>query len=177
PFPPDCAICRIVGSNQNGVAHCLEPVLPNVWRTAVRTTLCLSLVSLLLMFAPSTTAQPPPRTVAEKSDYKATSRHADVVAFCEELAKQSKVVKLDTLGTSREGRTLPLLVLADPLVASPGQAGKRTVVLIVANIHAGEVDGKEAVLALARGLALGPERELLKHLVVLIVPNFNADGN
>src|SRR5262249_47158834 len=49
------------------------------------------------------------------------------------------------------------------------------VVLLFANIHAGEVDGKEAVLALARDIA--GEKELLKKLVVLIVPNLNPDGN
>src|SRR5262245_47498748 len=53
-------------------------------------------------------------TVAEKTDYKASSRHADVVAFCEQLAKDSAVVRLAELGTSHEGRKLPLLVLADP---------------------------------------------------------------
>ena len=64
-------------------------------------------------------ADAPPQTVAEKSDYKATSRHADVVAFCEQLAKQSPVVRLGELGTSGEGRKLPLVILADPPVRTP----------------------------------------------------------
>jgi hypothetical protein len=119
----------------------------------------------------------PPRTTAEKSDYKETSRHADVVAFCEALSRQSDTVRLDTLGTTHEGRKVPLLVLADPPVSRPSQAGKRAVVLCVGNIHAGEVDGKEALLMLARDLAAGEGRGLLKDLVVLVVPNLNADGN
>jgi dipeptidyl aminopeptidase/acylaminoacyl peptidase len=119
----------------------------------------------------------PPRTTAEKSDYKATSRHADVVAFCEELARQSKSVRVETFGHSRQGRTLPVLILADPPVTTSGQVGKRMVVLITANIHAGEVDGKEAVLMLARDLSTTKQRELLKDLVILIVPNLNPDGN
>ena len=44
------------------------------------------------------------------------------------------------------------------------------------NIHAGEVDGKEGLLMLMRDLALAKDRPLLKHLVLLFVPNFNADG-
>jgi hypothetical protein len=44
------------------------------------------------------------------------------------------------------------------------------------NIHAGEVDGKEALLMLMRDLALAKDRTLLNHLVLLFVPNFNADG-
>src|SRR5262245_31109570 len=50
-------------------------------------------------------------TVAEKSDYKATSRHADVVAFCEELAKKSPNVQQTLIGKSGEGRDLPMLIL------------------------------------------------------------------
>jgi dipeptidyl aminopeptidase/acylaminoacyl peptidase len=120
----------------------------------------------------------PPRTTAEKSDYQATTRHVDVVAFCEAMLGQSNAVKLDTLGTTHEGRKIPLMIVADPPVSNPSQVGKRTVVAIVANIHAGEVDGKEALLMLAREIATGKkESALLKDLVLLIVPNFNADGN
>ena len=51
------------------------------------------------------------------------------------------------------------------------------VVMAFANIHAGEVDGKEAALMLARDIATGDDKSLLKELVVLIVPILNADGN
>jgi hypothetical protein len=50
-------------------------------------------------------------------------------------------------------------------------------VLIQGNIHAGEVEGKEAPLMLARRLTEGELRPLLKQLVVLITPIYNADGN
>ena len=45
------------------------------------------------------------------------------------------------------------------------------------NIHAGEVDGKEALLMLARELATAKEKPLLKDLVIVFAPIFNADGN
>lgn len=122
----------------------------------------------------------PPRSEAEKSEYKATTRHADVLAFCETLAAQSKYVKHTTFGASHEGRKLPLLVVADPPVSQPDQLGDRDrlVVLAVGNIHAGEVDGKEALLALARDLANDPgSKALFDKVVLLIVPNLNPDGN
>jgi dipeptidyl-peptidase 4 len=50
-------------------------------------------------------------------------------------------------------------------------------VLAFANIHAGEVDGKEALLAFARDLTDKKGHPLLKDLVILLVPNLNADGN
>jgi dipeptidyl-peptidase 4 len=129
---------------------------------------------LVLTLTPAAIAQ---QTVAEKTDYRATSRHSDVVTFCERLAKKSPVVRLAEIGKSGEGRTLPLLILADPPVETPTDVGKRLVVLLFANIHAGEVDGKEAVLMLARDLAAGTDKDLFKELVVLIVPILNPDGN
>jgi dipeptidyl aminopeptidase/acylaminoacyl peptidase len=130
----------------------------------------------LLALVPIAHAQ---QTVAEKSEYKATSLHADVVAFVEELARKSANVRVTQIGKTGEGRSLPMLVLADPPLSTPEEAArnKKFVVLIFANIHAGEVDGKEAVLMLARDIATGGDKALLKELVVLVVPNLNADGN
>jgi len=53
----------------------------------------------------------------------------------------------------------------------------KTVVYIQANIHAGEVEGKEASLMLARELVLNPAHPYLQNLVILIVPDLNPDGN
>ncbi len=119
------------------------------------------------------------QTVAEKSDYKSTSKSADVLAFCEAVAKRGPSAKLSFFGTSHEGKKLPLLVIADPPVATPQEAKEsgKLIVLAFANIHAGEVDGKEALLALARELTDKKDHPLLKDLVILLVPNLNADGN
>lgn len=136
--------------------------------------------ALVMAFFPAVAAaEDKLQTVAEKSDYQATSRHAEVVDYCERLAKASPVVRLEYFGKSVEGRKLPLLILADPPVATPEEAAKsgKLVVLAVANIHAGEVDAKEGHLMLAREIALGDERKLLKDLVILMVPIFNPDGN
>jgi hypothetical protein len=51
-------------------------------------------------------------------------------------------------------------------------------VLVQANIHAGEVEGKESVLMIARDLALAPALPaILRRLVLVLVPDFNPDGN
>jgi dipeptidyl-peptidase-4 len=117
-------------------------------------------------------------TVAERSDYQATSKNDEVIAYCQELAKKSPLVRVAELGVTTEGRKLPLVILADPPLATPEEAAKsgKLVVFAMGNIHAGEVDGKEGLLMLMRDLALAKERPLLKDLVLLFVPNFNADG-
>lgn len=121
-----------------------------------------------------------PLTRAEASNYAATSSHADVMAFIRDLQALSNRVRVETLGTSTEGRPIPLLVIGDPVPASPADLrhDKRAVVYFQANIHAGEVEGKDAFLMVARELATGgPAAKYLDRLVVLIAPNFNPDGN
>src|SRR4051812_42971559 len=95
-----------------------------------------------------------PLTVAEKSQYHATSHHAEVIEFCAQLARESSFVRLGDLGKSVEDRKLPLIILADPPIATPEEAAKsgKLVIFALGNIHAGEVDGKEALLMLARDL-------------------------
>jgi dipeptidyl aminopeptidase/acylaminoacyl peptidase len=141
----------------------------------VRPLVALFALALAAPFAGAQQLQ----TVAEKTDYKATSKYADVVAFCESVAKRGPTARLEYFGTSQEGRKLPLLVVSDPAVSNPAEAKEagKLVVLVFANIHAGEVDGKEAVLALARDLTDKKGHPLLKDLVVLLVPILNADGN
>ena len=132
---------------------------------------------VVALFAPPAHAQQL-QTVAEKSEYKATSKYADVIAFCEAIAKRP-TARLEYFGTSHEGRKLPLLVISDQPVADPEEAKKagKLVVMAFANIHAGEVDGKEALLALARELTDKKDHPLLKDLVILLAPIYNADGN
>jgi hypothetical protein len=48
---------------------------------------------------------------------------------------------------------------------------------IQANIHAGEVEGKESAQILLRDLAMGRHNDWLESTVFLITPIFNADGN
>jgi hypothetical protein len=54
---------------------------------------------------------------------------------------------------------------------------RRPVVLVMANIHAGEVEGKEAALHLIDRLATGDLVGLSRDLTVLVAPIYNADGN
>jgi dipeptidyl-peptidase-4 len=120
-----------------------------------------------------------PRTTAESTGYTATSTYADVITFIHELQKLSPLVRLETICTTAEGRTVPLLVIGKPVPLDPLalRAGKRIAVYLQANIHAGEVEGKEACLMLARDVLLDPKPPYLDRIVLLIAPIFNADGN
>ncbi len=118
-------------------------------------------------------------TRPEATDYEETSRYADVMAFVEAVAAAAPWIHLDTMGYSMEGRALPLVVVGDLTDASPEAVlGSGKLRLYVgANIHAGEVCGKEATLALLRELANGAHAEWRDSLVLLVAPIYNADGN
>ena len=125
------------------------------------------------------TAQEKPLTVAEQTQFKATSRHADVMSFIRTLQRLSPYLRIEQLATSAEGRDVPLLVIGNPLPSPPSSLRHdgRGIIYIQANIHAGEVEGKEASLMLARDILLAPDLPYLDKLIILIAPIFNADGN
>ncbi|MFB0565983.1 MAG: M14 family metallopeptidase [Candidatus Aminicenantaceae bacterium] len=141
------------------------------------------LVFSTLLFLSSVSALPSsqkgPLTVAESSNFTSTSRYDDVMKFIKELQHQSSLIRVETLCRSYEGRTTPLLVLGSPVPASPHilKYDRRAVVYIQSNIHAGEVEGKEASLMLARDIILKDNPPFLDTMVILIAPVFNADGN
>jgi hypothetical protein len=117
-------------------------------------------------------------TRAEQTEYEETSRYADVRTFIDELARETPNVRVEMFGRSEEGRDLPLLVIGDPPVpAPPPRSSRPPVVFVMANIHAGEVEGKEATLHLARRLTVGDLQALLPSAIWLFAPIYNADGN
>lgn len=119
------------------------------------------------------------KTRAELSNYQETSRYADVLAFFGRLEKESSLVHLQTFGRTQEGRDLPLVIISEPPLTTPREArdSGKTIVFLLANIHAGEVEGKEACQTISKRLTGGDLRPLLNKVIVLMAPIYNADGN
>jgi hypothetical protein len=120
-------------------------------------------------------------TRAEASGFRETSLHADVLAFVAALdARGDRRLSVSSFGVSPQGRDLPLLVLSTRGVKTPSDARKfpdLPVVLMLDGIHPGEVEGKEASLALVRDLLDGKHGDLLDGFTLVVVPLFNPDGN
>ena len=140
-----------------------------------------SLILMLFLSTLPTFSQTIPSllTIAESSNYTATSRYTDVLEFIEALQQSSPYLRVETICTSTEGRDIPLLVIGNPVPASPQDLryDDRGVMYIQANIHAGEVEGKEASLMLVRDILKDESLPFLDNLVLLVAPIFNADGN
>src|SRR5262249_12751428 len=119
------------------------------------------------------------KTRAERTNYIETSRYDDVVMFLNTVAKGSPLVHITTFGYTFEGRSLPLAIVGRIPNATPQavRASGRLRVYIQANIHAGEVEGKEAAQILVREIASGKHAQWMDSMVLLIAPIYNADGN
>lgn len=118
-------------------------------------------------------------TTAEKSNFESTSRYSEVMDFFKQLKQISPNIRIESIAKSIEGRDVPLIIMGKPLSKSPKdlKKDKRIVIYIQANIHAGEVEGKEAVQMLARDILFKETPDYMKNVILLICPIFNSDGN
>ena len=119
------------------------------------------------------------RTPAEADDFQSTPSYDDTIAFLRRLEAKSPALRLGFYGTSGEGRAMPYVVASREGAFTPAAARAldKPVVLVVAGIHAGEIDGKDASLMLLRDVALGRAPALLDAGTLLFVPIYNVDGH
>ena len=130
---------------------------------------------------------PSPATRAERTGFCETTPYAEVMAFLDTVklrTASNRVMKIVRLGASPRGRPLMIVTACarrlravDNCDALMAPARRRPVVMLQANIHAGEVEGKEAVLALLRAVVTDAGPNLLDSLTLVVVPIYNADGN
>ncbi len=115
----------------------------------------------------------------EKSNFVKTSTYAEVMSFIDAMKKQSQNLHTISMGKSKEGKEIPVVILAKPAIktAEEAKASGKLIVYIQGNIHAGEVEGKEAVMMLIRDILLGDKSYLLDHQIVLFAPIYNTDSN
>ena len=137
------------------------------------------ILTLWLAFLAPVLGQDWPQTRAERSNYNETSHYDDVIAFLHELQIKGAPLSVQSMGKSTDGKEMPLVVASFPPIASPSEARRlgRPVIYIQANIHAGEVEGKEAALAILRRLSQEGPSGLLGKIVLLVAPIYNIDGN
>jgi hypothetical protein len=117
--------------------------------------------------------------VPEKTNFEKTSTYADVMSFLKAIKQLSPYISLQSIGKSTQGMDIPMAVLANPMISNADQAkaSGKPVVYIQANIHAGEVEGKEVAMMLMRDILLGDKMDLLKNQIIIFVPIYNVDGN
>ncbi|MEJ0030559.1 MAG: M14 family metallopeptidase [Bacteroidota bacterium] len=116
----------------------------------------------------------------EKTNYEKTSTYADVMYFLSAQSARSKDIRVIPMGISPEGKAIPLAIVAHPMVNSADEAKTtgKLIIYIQGNIHAGEVEGKEAVMMQIRELLQNPNKApVLEKLIILFAPIYNTDSN
>jgi hypothetical protein len=120
-------------------------------------------------------------TPAEQAEYRETPDYAETVAYLERLAAaHPSQLRLEGFGRSGEGRELRIAIASKAGIFSPeaARASGRAVLLVQNAIHAGEMDGKDACLALLRDLLREPRAgALLDRVVLVVIPVYNVDGH
>ena len=118
-------------------------------------------------------------TKAEKTNYQETSTYADVMKVIHAIMERNDLVHLEHMGTSKEGKQIPLVIMANPKIKTPRQAvdSGKPVIYVQGNIHAGEVEGKEVLQILMREILLGDKKYLLDNQIILFAPIYNTDSN
>ncbi len=118
-------------------------------------------------------------TRAEKSLYQETSLSEDVSSFIRVLTESCSFASSETIGTTKEGRPLEIVIFSEPMLTNAQEAKEtgKPVIYIQGNIHAGEVEGKETLLKIMRDIAFGTRKDLIKNQTVIFCPNYNPDGN
>ncbi|MCJ7579988.1 MAG: DUF2817 domain-containing protein [Candidatus Aminicenantes bacterium] len=139
--------------------------------------LCLMCVLFALLTAnlPAQQIQTP----AEQAKYQqGGTKYEPLMKFVSELKSKTELMNVIKITETLMGRDVVLCILSNPPVFSPADIDKtgKPVVMIVNNVHGGEVAGKDASLEIMRDLALGDLKPLLDKVVVLNIPTINPDG-
>lgn len=117
-------------------------------------------------------------TVPERTGFTRTASSLQLLEFISVLKQKSENVHVVNMFISPLRRSAPAIVLASPRITSAQQAraSGKPVVFLLGNIHPPEPEAAEALMMLARDLAVGRRRDFLDHQIVMIAPIFNVDG-
>jgi hypothetical protein len=111
----------------------------------------------------------------EAAEFKRLSTSDEIAAYLARLDRLYAEARVETLGSSVQGRPLQALVLSKTPGADVSTPGRITVELIGCQ-HGTESAGAESLLFVARDLLVGRLRGMLKDIDVVLIPNANPDG-
>jgi murein tripeptide amidase MpaA len=120
-------------------------------------------------------------TPAEIDEYRTTPDYPTTLAYLARVEGANPgIVRIESFGQSGEGRDLKIVIVSKGGLFDPDsiRAAGRAILLVQNSIHAGEMDGKDACLALLRDLLQKPDQSrLLDHVVLVFIPVYNVDGH
>jgi hypothetical protein len=103
--------------------------------------------------------------------YQRVTTHEELLQYLEQTARTSPIVRIETIGTTTLGRTIPMAVI------STGKSPSKLRVMVFCSQHGNEPSGKEAALILLERIARRQMDPLLAKIDLWLVPSVNPDGN
>ena len=140
---------------------------------------CLPFLLALLLLAGCGNKEADLTTTFEKSNYLETDSYEGTIAYAKQLAKQFKQVHYQSIGTTVQGREIPLLIVDENGYTKPKKIRRsgKNIVLVQSCIHPGEPNGKDAMFMLIRNMLTGREySDLLDDFSFLFIPVLSPDG-
>ena len=122
----------------------------------------------------------PLTTDFELSEGLKSPNYQQTMAFVDRLvAANPTQFQVQTIAHSASGRAIKMLVASEDGAFTPSQMMQNTkpTIFIQAGIHAGEIDGKDAMFMLLRDIATGKRRDILSQVNILFIPILNVDGH
>ena len=136
-------------------------------------------VLALLLLAACNSNDPDLTTTFEKSNYLETDDYEGTIAFAKRLDRQFKQVHYQSIGTTAQGREVPLLIVDENGYTSPKKIRKsgKNIILVQSCIHPGEPNGKDAMFLLIRNMLNDNiNADLLSDFSFLFIPVLSPDG-
>jgi hypothetical protein len=115
------------------------------------------------------------QTQLEQSNWSELTSYEQMMGYLEPLVDASPMVKMESIGTSAAGRSIPAMFFSQDAVFA-SQRESKPVVMIIVQHHGDEPSGKEAALIVVRRL-LNEDSALLNKLDLILVPQVNPDGS
>jgi hypothetical protein len=108
----------------------------------------------------------------ETNNYARVTSHDELLAFLKNADGLSNRVTVSIIGTTTQGREIPLVVLS-----RDGMANPRLRLMVLCQQHGNEPSGKEAALTLVAQAVREDLDQLLERMDILLIPCVNPDGN
>ncbi|HPW67291.1 MAG TPA: M14 family zinc carboxypeptidase [Salinivirgaceae bacterium] len=105
-----------------------------------------------------------------------TSNYEQTIEFCNKVAEVSPKIRFISIGKTPQGRQIPMLIIDQKENFTPTKVHNsgNAVLIIQANIHAGEPDGNDAGMLLIKRMIA--EKSYPHNVTILFLPVVNPDG-
>jgi hypothetical protein len=137
------------------------------------------IIALLLLLSVFSSSKTEDWSTPFEKDKNHTATYGETITYYHRLASKYNTIKVKEYGETDAGVPLSLVIVSGDGDFNPAslKSKNRRIVLVNNAIHAGEPEGVDASMMLARDLVQKPElKPLLNDVVFAVIPVYNIEG-